>query len=171
VINRLCRNKIKYNRLPDLYSRKELTVEAAATHVNPEGYTDSSSILVAVLLELTALFNSQDMFEELLKHMNGGLSLQIPNIKSQDYDVEQLIFERHLHNEYHVESIDRLAKSTKSLKEEPNFKAFRDEIISKQKSIPEYRTDKTGFDFLRYLTHSYYKNEILPEEWRILITK
>jgi len=169
VINRVCRNKLKYKRLPDLYSRIELTVEAAATHVKPEEYTDSSSILVAVLLELTALFNSRDMFEELLKHMNEDLSLQIPNIKFGDYNVEQLIFERHLHNEYHIESIDHLAKSTKSLKEEPNFKGFRQDIISKQKPIPEYRTDKSGFDFLRYLAHSYYKNEILPEEWRILV--
>lgn len=30
-----------------------------------------------------------------------------------------------------------------------------------------YRSDKAGYSFLRYLAHSYYKNELLPEEWRI----
>lgn len=169
VINRVCLNKLKYNRLPDLYSRIELTIEAAATQIKPEGYVDKSSILVAVLLELTVLFGSEEMFEELLKHMDSDLSLQIPDIKSEDYDIEQLMFERNLHNEYHIESIDHLSVCQKSLLEQPNFKKFREELIAKQKPLFNYRSDRNGFGLLRYLAHSYYKNEILPEEWRIFI--
>lgn len=169
VINRVCLNKLKYSVFPDLYSRIDLTVEAVATKDKPEDYVDKSSILVAVLLELTAVFNSKEMFEELLKFTDSDLSLQIPNINHKDYDFEQLLFERNLHDEYHVESIDKLPMSFKPLKDELDFELFKESILKKRKSLIEYKTDKNGFGFLRYLAHSFYKNEILPEEWRIYI--
>ncbi len=34
-----------------------------------------------------------------------------------------------------------------------------------------YRTDKAGYSFLRYLAHSYYRNELIPDEWRMHINE
>ena len=51
-----------------------------------------------------------------------------------------------------------------------DFEKFKQSVKEKLVKPYEFRTDKNGYNFLRYLAHSYYKNEILPNEWRILIS-
>lgn len=158
--------KVKHNRFPELYNNLNAVIETIALNEKSEEYCDSSSILIATLLELMVVFNSKEMFEEILKYIDNDLSMQIASISFEEYDVEQLLFEKHLHNEYHVECIERLPKSLKYLKVEKDFESFKKSTKDKIESLHEYRTDKAGYSFLRYLAHSYYKNEILPEEWR-----
>lgn len=171
LIHGLLVQYLKKQLLPELHNRLDLVVEAYATETKPDEYCDSTSILVAFLLELTAVFNSEAMFNEILEYINLDLSLQIPNVSKQEFDFERLLFERNLHNEYYVESIDRLPDSIKKLKETRDFEAFKKSIREKISTPSEYVTDKTGYGFLRYLAHSYHKNELLPEEWRSLISE
>ncbi|WP_185208002.1 hypothetical protein [Chryseobacterium sp. C3] len=149
--------KRKYNRLPELYNNMEKVVEFFALNKKPEGYTDSSSILLAVILELLVIFNSEESFQVFHKFLAEDLNLQIASINFNEFDVEQLLFEKHLHEEYFVDSIYKLPQ---------DFEEFKKDRYSKVISPFQYRTDKTGLSCIRYLAHSYYKNEILPEEWR-----
>ena len=57
----------------------------------------------------------------------------------------------------------------KLLKEDADFEYFKKTVSDKKEIAKEYRTDKAGLYFIRYLAHSYFKNEILPDEWRRFI--
>lgn len=160
IINNLIIENIKHQRLPELSNNLDLVIEAVATGQKPNEYCDSSSILIATILELLVIFDSVEMYNEIKKHFDKELSLQIVSINFQEYNVEQLLFEKHLHQEYYVDCMDSLPKS---------FEEFKSKVKAKISPKPFYRTDKQGFSFLRYLAHSYFKNEILPEEWRELI--
>lgn len=160
VINNLIIEKLKHKRLPELTNNIDLAVEAFATGSKPEEYCDSSSILIATILELVVIFNSEVMYNEIKKHLSNDTSLQIALINFEEYDVEQLLFEKNLHREYHVECIEELPE---------NFEDFKTSVKNKNNKLSVYRTDVAGFSFLRYLAHSYFKNEIFPEEWRVFI--
>lgn len=157
VTNNIIIEKLKHKRLPELSNNLDLVVEAFATSKKPEEYCDSSSILIATILELIVIFNSEEMYDEIKKHLSKDLSLQIASISIEEYNVEQLLFEKNLHKEYYVDCMDELPKS---------FEEFKSIVKSKVVPISTYRTDNAGLSFLRYLAHSYFKNEILPEEWR-----
>lgn len=161
IINNIIIENLKHKRLPELSNNIDLVIEAVATNKKPIEYCDSSSVLIATLLELIVIFDSEDMYQELKKYLNKDLSLQIVSINFEEYEVEQLLFERHLHKEYYVDCMDSLPE---------DFEEFKTKVKSKIIPKPNYRTDRQGFSFLRYLAHSYFKNEILPEEWRCLIS-
>jgi hypothetical protein len=171
IVQNLKIEKYKNNRLPELYNNLDLVIEYFATGEKPEEYTDSSSILIAILLELSVIFDAKPLFDEILSFIDNDLSLQIPNIDFNSYNVEELLFEKNLQSEYYVETIDRINNNLVSLKKESNFDKFKETVREKIISQYEFRTDKKGFKFIRYLAHSYYMNEILSNEWRILITK
>ncbi|WFB69101.1 hypothetical protein [Chryseobacterium sp. WX] len=46
---------------------------------------------------------------------------------------------------------------------------FEKSVINKKEALKLYATDALGLSCVRYLAHSYFKNEILPEEWRALM--
>lgn len=161
--------KVKHNRLPELHNRINLLIEFVAVGEKPENYCDSSSILIAILLELSLIFKSDVLFNEILSIIDDNTSLQIVSIDSDKFNIEQLLFEKNLHNEYYVECIERVQDGLKLLKNEPNFQEFRKSVIYKKEKPIQYQTDEIGLSCIRYLAHSYFKNEILPGEWRILI--
>lgn len=160
VINNIIIENLKHKRLPELSNNIDLVIEAVAKSERPDEYCDSSSILLATVLELLVIFNSEDMYREFKKHIKEDLSLQIVSINFEEYNVEQLLFEKHLHNEYYVDCMEKLPE---------DFEEFKARVKTKILPNQEYRTDNAGFSFLRYLAHSYFKNEILPEEWRNMI--
>lgn len=169
VVNDIKINKLRNNRLPELYNKIDLLIEFVATKKKPKEYCDTSSVLLAILLELSVVFKSELIFKEILSIVDEKLSLQIVSIDSSKYDIEQLLFEKHLHQEYFVDCIERVDNGLKLLKDDANFEKFRTLIIGKKEMPKEYKTDKLGLSCLRYLAHSYFKNELLPEEWRTLI--
>jgi len=162
TVNNILISKIKNNLLPELYSNVTVVSEAFATGEKPDEYYDTSSMLIAALLELLVIFNAKEIYEDVHKYLHENINLQIPSIDFNEYDVEQLLFKKHLHQEYHVDYIDKFSE---------DFEEFKELVGKKEIINREYRTDKAGFSFLRYLAHSYYKNEILPEEWRIHLEK
>lgn len=163
--------KFKHNRQPELHNRINPIIEFIATGDKPDEYCDSSSILLAILLEICVVFNSENLFKEILSFIDDNLSLQIVSIDSNKYNVEKLLFEKHLHNEYFVDCIERVQDGLKLLKNEADFNEFKKSVIEKKETTNLYETDILGLSCIRYLAHSYFKNEILPEEWRELISE
>jgi hypothetical protein len=169
IITNLKIEKIKHSRQPELHNRINPLIEFVATGIRPYEYCDSSSILIAILLEVSVIFNSESLFCEILSFIDEDLSLQIVSIDFNAHNVENLLFEKKLHNEYYVDCIERVQDGLKLLKKEADFSEFKKSILEKKEPINLYKTDKLGLSCIRYLAHSYFKNEILPEEWRELI--
>lgn len=169
TISNLHIEKIRHNRQPEIYNRIKPLIEFIATGVKPKEYCDSSSILLAILLEVSTIFNSEKLFNEILSFIDKDLSLQIVSIDFNNYNVENLLFEKNLHNEYYVDCIERVQEGLKLLKNDADFNEFKKSILEKKEAPNSYETDKLGLSCIRYLAHSYFKNEILPEEWRELI--
>ncbi|MCZ4696415.1 hypothetical protein DWB61_17255 [Ancylomarina euxinus] len=157
VINGLLIIKIKRNRLPDGYNRISLVSEFVATGEKPQEYTDESSMLIAILYELLIFFNAEETYLDLKKRLDDKVNLQIAHPSVKEFDIEQLLFERHMHSEYYIDSFQAVPDS---------FDEFKEKVKEKEYEKMEYRTDKAGFPFLRTLAHKYYKNEIFPDEWR-----
>lgn len=158
VVHSMAILKIKKGLLPEFYNNTEYLIEAMALGNKPEEYTDDSSMLIAVLLELCVIFKNKVIYSEIQKHLASGVNLQIPSIDHGAYNVEELLFEKHLHKEYHIEMLDDMGT---------DFDNFVGRFVDLKVTLAEYRTDRSGYSFVRYLAHSYFKNELLPEEWRI----
>lgn len=162
VINGLLVIKIKRNRLPDGYNRINLVSEFLATGEKPEEYTDESSMLIAILYELLVFFNAEETYLNLKEHLDDKVNLQIAHPNTEEYDIEQSLFENHMDAEYYVDSLPKVPDS---------FEEFKKLVKEKSFQAIEYRTDKAGFPYLRTLAHKYFKNEIFPDEWRKKIPK
>lgn len=169
IITNLKIEKIRHNWQPELHNRVNPLIDFIATGIRPKEYCDSSSILLAILLEVSTIFSSEILFSEILSFIDKDLSLQIVSIDFNTYNVENLLFEKNLHNEYYVDCIERVKDGLKLLKNEADFSEFKKSVLEKKEPINSYKTDKLGLSCIRYLAHSYFKNEILPEEWRELI--
>lgn len=156
TVHNIIINKLKHDRLPELYNRVDVLAESIAKNEKSEEYNDTSSILIGSLLELIVIIESEETYSEILKHLSKDLSIQIPHPNFKEYNVEQLLFEKNMHDEYYVECLEPLPE-----KFEDFIKLVKDIKIDSL----EYRTDKVGFSYLRYLAHSYFKNELVPEEW------
>lgn len=161
--------KMRHNRHPEFYNNIEPLIECFATGVKPEEYCDSSSILIAILLEICLVFDNESLFKEILSFIDDELSLQIVSIDPDKFNFERLLFEKNLNEEYYVDCIERVQNGLKLLKNEADFKGFKKSVIEKKETPNQYETDSLGLSCIRYLAHSYFKNEILPEEWRELI--
>ena len=70
-----------------------------------------------------------------------------------------------------VDDYEIILNALQLLKNEANFINFKNSVLEKIESTSEidYKTDQCGLSCIRYLAHSYHKNEILPEEWRAFI--
>lgn len=157
IVEGLVLTKLKKNRLPEGYNRIEYVSEFIATGEKPYEYVDQSSILIAVLLELVAIFNLKTNYEIMKRHLTKNLSLQIAHPNFSEYNVEELLFEKHMEDEYYVVTDFDLPD---------DFDEFKKSVFSKEINTYCYRTDEAGFPFLRILAHNFYKNEIFPAEWR-----
>ncbi len=162
VITGLIVIKKQRGRFPEGYNRINLLIEYVSTNSKPQEYIDDSSILIAILFELLAIFNAKDIYENFKKHIDENMHLQIAHPNLKEFDIEQVMFERHMDEEYYIEGPFSQANSFEDLKEKTMTRVF-DKI--------NYRTDEAGFPFLRILAHKYFKNEIFPNEWRELLSK
>jgi len=162
TIKNIIINKLKHDMLPELYNRIDVVAESIAKNEKSAEYNDSSSILIAVLLELIVIFDSEEMYNEIVRFIAKDLSIQIPYPNFEDCDVEQLLFEKGMHDDYHVECIEPLPEK---------YEDFRKKVLDYKVDEIAYRTDIAGFSYLRYLAHSYFKNELVPDEWRKFIDR
>jgi hypothetical protein len=110
-------------------------------------------------------FNAEKLFNGILSFIDENLSLQIVSIDFEKHNVDELLFDKNLHSGYHTECIERWQNGLQHLKNEAVFEKFKKSVREKIDFTPEFSTDKIGLSCIRYLAHSFYKNEILPFEW------
>lgn len=157
IVENLIIIKRKTQRFPELYNRINLLIEYSSIGERPEDYTDESSILIAILFELIAFLNGKPMYDLLKNELHPNMSLQIAHPLFEKFPIENLLFEKHMNQEYYVECYDDLPE---------DFEEFKKAVKNKKHDTLSYITDNLGFPFLRILAHTYFKNEIFPNEWR-----
>ena len=153
----------KTGRFPSLSIQLEPLIEFAATGVRPFNYSDNSSLLIPILMELAAYFNAESIWKAVLPL----LKQDVPNMQTayplyEEFDIEQLLFEKHLDREFYVETGIAFPLSPNE-----HFETLNSISV---KLLP-FRTDKAGFPFLRTLAHLYHKTEFFPADWRMILTK
>lgn len=162
IFNSLMITKTIRGRFPELHNNEKVLTEYVSTKIRPYNYEDRSSLLIPILFELVALFNADSIYLDFKEGIKGKVNLQTACPNFQEYDIEQLLFEKHFDEEYYIEHNIELPD---------DLTDFKNATIEKTFEEIEYRTDKVGFGFLRILAHVYYENEFFPHEWRALFTK
>lgn len=148
------------HRFPEFNNNLQALIDFVSTGQRPPEYQDTSSLLVTFLFEALAIFSSDHIYELYRPGFYGKINLQIADCSEPDLTFELLLFQRNLNDKYHAQINIDLPESLAD---------FRKNILAQKKMPRQYRTDSAGFPFLRLLAHVYYKNELLPFEWRRFI--
>ncbi|MBD2704870.1 hypothetical protein IC229_29835 [Spirosoma sp. BT702] len=151
------------DRFPSLSLHLDPLVEFVATGSRPFNYSDSSSLLLPMLLEMIAHLKSEavwNMIQPAIKEYDIDMQAAYPLVK--EYDIEQLLFEQHLDEEFFVET---------SLEFPQTIEEYTEVIKEKYEQPIVYRTDLAGFPFLRTLAHLYYHSEFFPADWRSIMVE
>jgi hypothetical protein len=162
ILDNLMVIKVTRDRFPELHSNVQLLAEFIANDERPDEYEDRSSLLITVLMELLAVINAESIYSSFKDGFKEKVNLQVAYPVPSTEEMEMLLFEKHMHDEYYVDTNINLPDT---------LKEFQDTIRTKEIPSRNYRTDKAGLPFLRTLAHIYYHNEFFPEEWRRLIPK
>lgn len=119
-----------------------------------EDYGTSSSLLITVFLELMAYMGIPQAYENLKKKAEEtDVCLQVAYPICEEYDIEQLLFEKRLYNEMSVATNIELSD---------DLSDFKLKYVKKYHSI-NYRSDAAGFWYLRILAHKYYDTDLFPD--------
>ncbi|MEP6261476.1 MAG: hypothetical protein ABJ092_07860 [Gillisia sp.] len=167
--------KKKSGMLPDANNSIQNVIKYTVTGTKPVYYSDSTSPLLAVLLEYIALFGLEEEYNQLrifVKKHDITLGLFIPHhsknsvseelIEDKENDLEEQLFSKPLRDGYQVDT-----RLTKNLIDELPFEEFKEKIKKrKDEFIYEYRTDKAGYAFLKDLAHFYFQTPYFPDKWR-----
>jgi hypothetical protein len=145
----------QHKRFPELSGNINALIEFMTTNKRPSEYQDKSSLLINILFELIAILNTELLYSEFRSSFAEQINLQVAMTELNDEELEVQLFKKNLDEFYYVEHSIELPEK---------FSDFKKNIVS----IPvrNYKTDSAGFPFLRILAHIYYKNELLPDEWR-----
>jgi len=178
VLGNLRIRKKKTNMIPDAANNIESVIRYSVSHVKPVYYIDSTSPLLAVLMEYTALLDLEDEYEKMVDFIlenNITLGIFVPHhsinstsrnlIEDKENDLEEQLFSKSMNDGYQVDTIlnDNFNKTRLS------FKEFKEKISKRQNEFQyEYRTDKAGFSFLKNLAHWYFKTPYFPDKWRFI---
>jgi hypothetical protein len=157
VLNHLVINKSVRDRYPEMYNNVQALTEFCATGIRPYEYHDSSSLMVSTIFEVLAVLDNRENYDYYRSNFIAGLNLQTALCDLPTEELEPLLFQKNLYEEYYVEAGIKLPE---------NFDDFKVALEAKNTEKRVYRTDDAGFPFLRHLAHIYYKNEFLPDEWR-----
>lgn len=180
VLSYIINGKVKYGRLPDANNSYENVIRFTITGEKPVYYSDSTSPLLAVLLEYIAILDLEDDYNDIRKfiidndidlgiftphHGIGSTSTHL--IENTEDDLEEQLFCNPQFNDGYQRDI----KLFINLTEDMDFKNFK---LEYEKRIDEfkydYRTDNAGYSFLRNLAHIYFQIPYFPDKWRVIIT-
>lgn len=176
VLSYITFRKEKYNVLPDANNSYENVIRFTITGKKSVYYSDSTSSLLAVLLEYTVILNLEEDFKDIQKFAIDNeinLGVFVPHhginstskhlIENKENDLEEQLFSNPRFNDGYQRDISLFLQ----LNEEMSFEDFK---IDYQSRIGEfsydYRTDKAGYPFLRNLAHIYFKTPYFPDKWR-----
>lgn len=127
---------------------------ARSLYEKDEDYCCDSSLLIMVLFELIAYLNMPDLYRPFKKVVEeSGVNLQVAYPMTEEYDIEQILFEHRLYEEMAVQTDIKLPETIDDFHE--NY--------TKKYSSMKYRTDAAGFEFLRILAHKYYETDLFPD--------
>lgn len=178
VISYVINGKSKYGRLPDANNSYENVIRLTITGEKSVYYSDSTSPLLAVLLEYIAILDLEEDYTTLRKFVienDIDLGIFTPHhginsaskhlIENTDEDLEEQLFSNPQFNDGYQRDI----KLFINLNEDMSFEDFKLEYQKRCDEFKyEYRTDKAGYYFLRYLAHIYFQIPYFPDKWRVL---
>jgi hypothetical protein len=167
--------KEKSGMLPDANNSIQNVIKYTVTGTKPVYYSDSTSPILAILLEYIALFGLEAEYDQMrifVKKYDITLGLFIPHhsknsvseelIEDKENDLEEQLFSKPLRDGYQVDT-----RLTKNLIDDLPFKEFKEKMEKrKDEFIYEYRTDKAGYSFLKDLAHFYFQTPYFPDKWR-----
>jgi len=162
VDNIIIRKQIK-NVWPHAGADPAPLIEFEASGIKSNRYQDSSSLLITVLMELTAIFNLKTLYDQVRGFVSNEINLQIAYpLPGQDETLENMLFSKHMDDEYYVETHIVLPE---------NFEVFKENLLAKPRSAHALRTIQVNYGFLIILAQSHYRNEPFPYEWRGFIDR
>ena len=147
------------DRLPEIHSDEIALAKSSFTR--SEDYCDSTSLLIPILLELCCWMGREDLYKALydcVKERKVDLQVIYPN--TEEYDIEQLLFERKFDEEFFCDCLLDMRELPKTI---AKFKRQ----YKKHYSPIKFRTPMGYLYFLQTLAHNYYKTEHFPEFFNV----
>lgn len=127
---------------------------ARSLYVKDDDYCCESSLLLTVIFELIAYLNIPQLYTPFNKTVKeSGVNLQIAFPITDEFNIEQALFEHRLYDEMAVQTDIKLPDT---------LDGFHKNYSKKYSSIA-YRTDVAGFEFMRVLAHKYYETDLFPD--------
>ena len=169
-----------YGRLPDASNHLENVIKFTVTGKKPIFYVDSTSPLLAALLEYVSILEIREDYDWLpnfISKYNITLGIFVPHhgidstsrdlIEDKENDLEEQLFSKSVMDGYQSEIRTKLFPEG-----ELDFDGFRKGLMDRTNEFTyEYRTDKAGFPMLRDLAHHYYGTPYFPDRWRSLLER
>jgi hypothetical protein len=176
ILGYLINGKEKYNRMPDANNDYESVIRFTVTGEKPIYYSDSTSPLLAVLMEYIAILNLKQEYynvREFIIENKIDLGIFTPHhginskskhlIENTEEDLEEQLFSNPRFNDGYQHEISLF----KDLREELSFEDFKTELLNRKDEFHyDYRTTKAGFPFLKDLAHIYFQIPYFPDKWR-----
>lgn len=176
VLGYIVNGKEKYGRMPDANNSYENVIRFTITGKKPVYYSDSTSPLLAVLMEYIAILDLEEDYNNIRKFVienkidlgiftphHGLNSISKHLIENLEDDLEEQLFS----NSRLSDGYQRNISLYLNLQDDMTFDEFKRDY---QKRIDEfkyeYRTDKAGYSFLRNLAHIYFQTPNFPDNWR-----
>jgi hypothetical protein len=181
VLSYIINGKEKYDRLPDANNSYENVIRFTVIGEKPVYYSDSTSPLLAVLLEYIAILDLEEDYNTVRKFVienkidlgiftphHGINSTSTHLIENTEDDLEEQLFSNPRLNDGYQRDI----KLFVNLHKDMNFEAFKLDYKKRIEEFQyEYRTDKAGYYFLRNLAHIYFQIPYFPDKWRSIKLK
>ena len=167
--------KEKYNRLPDANNNKENVIKFIVAKEKPIYYSDSTSLLIAILMEFIVILDMPDKYYEIrdfIKKHEIDLGIFVPHhginstskhlIEDKENDLEEQLFSKYFFNDGYQHEMFLLKDFNKDL----SYEEFKEKILLlKDEFTYEYRSDQ----FIRDLAHIYFRTPYFPDKWRCLL--
>ena len=168
--------KDKYDILPDASNSIENVIKLTVTGTKPIYYSDSTSPILAALLEYLAILDMKESYEfmrDFIIEKEIDLGVFVPHhginsvsrhlIEDLENDLEEQLFSQSVNDGYQSELTVKDRLSSKPLL----FDDFKAKIKARKNEFEyAYRTDKAGFPFLKDLAHIYFNTPYFPDKWR-----
>lgn len=148
--------------LPLLGTEIEPLINLEINGERPSDYSDGSSLLINVLLELTAIFNLEWLYVQCREVFKDLVNLQVLYPLADLDELEISLFSKPLDQEYYAETSISLPVS---------FEDFKNKTRNKDRNPVVFKTNTAGYGFLKISAHSFYRSEPFPFEWRQLFDR
>lgn len=175
VLDTIIYSKEKLDFLPDANNSFENVIKYTVTGIKPVYYSDSTSLLLAALIEFLAIFNMEDEYtfvrDFIKKHdielgvfvpFHGKNSTSTHLISDKENDLEEQLFSRSFRDGYQSQ-----LSLNNDFNKDLDFDIFKSKIVGrKQEFVYDYRTDIAGYPYLKDLAHIYFQTPYFPDKWR-----